>query len=231
MEIPCPNPKIWLSGITFCKKRRISQPNWPKSAFLATAPCKKKGKFPGQTPQNEQLEPSQHAKKGEFPELLFWDTQNHGKTLNLGQKKKVDLALLGTQTSPNLGFPRSERAHPSPQNFGSALPDPKFSTSIPQFLTRETLVVFGATGAEASNKVALAAGKESIIEVLGLKPRFFWVKTGWARQIPRFWGENPPFFQSHSDFSLINPTLRGGRGGSRGEFSLRGIFFWEIPSS
>lgn len=39
-------------------------------------------------------------------------------------------------------------------------------------LTRETLVVLGATGAEASNKVALAAEKEVVIEVFGSSGAF-----------------------------------------------------------
>lgn len=47
-------------------------------------------------------------------------------------------------------------------------------------LTREVLVVFGATGAEASNKVALAAGKELVIEVLGLKTELLGTQTAWA---------------------------------------------------
>lgn len=89
------------------------------------------------------------------------------------------------------------------ESLRSALPDPKFphrDERIP-FLTRETLVVFGATGAEASNKVALAVGKESVIEVFwGLKPSF-WVLTppGLHLLSPagigslRFWGEIPLF--------------------------------------
>lgn len=34
-------------------------------------------------------------------------------------------------------------------------------------LTRDALVVFGATGTEASNNVMLAAGKKFVIKVLG----------------------------------------------------------------
>lgn len=99
-------------------------------------------------------------------------------------------------------------------------------------------MVFAATGAEASNKVALAAGKESVIEVLGLKLSF-WALTPAGLHLlspagigsPRFWGKIPPFLspqpllpdQSHTPGRmqrlpqrLLPPGLA--RSGARGDF-------------
>lgn len=64
-------------------------------------------------------------------------------------------------------------------------------------------MLLGATGAEASNKVALAAGKESVIEVLGLNPSFggktpagLGLLSPPGIGIPGFWGEIPLFLTS-----------------------------------
>lgn len=61
--------------------------------------------------------------------------------------------------SPNQGHPPRAEPRPVPGSPGFA------PLLVPNPLTRDTLVVFGATGAEASNEVALAAGEESVIEV------------------------------------------------------------------
>lgn len=68
--------------------------------------------------------------------------------------------------------PKSLQSVPPNLNPGAVAQMQPCHTSPPPWerttpLTRDALVVFGATGTEASNNVMLAAGKKFVIKVLG----------------------------------------------------------------